>query len=1139
MEQATNTFNKGLQLDTHPIVQGNDTLSDCLNGTLITMNGNEVVLQNDMGNRRVDNAYLPAGYEPVGIKEYGGIIYVAAYNPITNMSQIGSFPSPERKFGIEYEDLGGQIQFSNLRESVVSSDQYWKEYVDNRPNSKETIKYLKQDSILIPLTSDTSLHPGDKFTVYSSYILNNEYNPQITNLNNIIGDKVTSPKNKLYTLQLGILNSQNQFVDVTESLERWNTSNGTILDTSNNSKLIKFNTGYFIAPSFDTSLIDNLSNTINDGTFIQERNKIALNTYAYKLVGPLYLKAMLNHVKSVKYFISGKNDEENNKAILKIRASLEYNCPDGLSGGSGDNEYNTYNTSGTSKLNFVFFEQDISPKNISISGRDKTTYNKINNLYYVDITKEYEIDTEITSNNTTTNKTIIKGLLTIPSMYDDYSVTNNNQTYNYNNDGKGIYVKELSQKIEIDINDLGTSVIKAHTWKFSIKNNILNYGFNAFSEPDVHFKSLQMYLVEIGKTFVINNIRYKIDTNGNIITYNGDNSHDVSLNSDGWIKLSSIDIPYMGSIPVSDITSITPNYDKRKLYNVIFMYWYGNDGPILCKKAQWFLGTGLFDDYYNYKQDFNEITTYDIIPDFTDTVGEIFIEKTSEESTPFEGKYYSFTDTQASSTKLKHKITYNIKPVSSPYINLNDYKCPEHIQPLLNNYRAKYSMTSTSTINNPILDTEIIKKGDINIADSDIYERNGSELNINLVYAANLITNHGVKPIKLFKNISEYIDTYFYDLIANTGFEIYDDSPGKLRIYGDSIKTGSNDSKYIKREGHDTISSEEILTCPYEYTSYGAIVVNSYAKFFDNGSENQTLYNAINSTFNNFICVQYSFDYFKHIPNDSNPGRKVINVWIKANSQNWVLFDQILENDSAEDDTNNANDTIYLSGDNGLKSKIISSLENLSLYIPFDNQALNFGTFIDHSTASYTENISFRVPVTFNYTITKSSTSSSTETNNGNRITFSIKEAIESSTGSTTFSKTKTSKTITINSNNFEEYIIRTLTNFPYCFIHNNTVLDVVEIIGPNNIGDALLYYLKSTVNGVPSTYEAYEKSSNRRTGVSDLEAKIPTLQYTTSLNPSLTPYYRYQIDETYGTGLDYGNVRFIPRVHMEDYEIK
>jgi len=68
------------------MLQGNDVLSDCLNGTIVTMSSNEVILQNDMGNRRVDHAYLPNGYVPVGMKEYGGIIYIAAYNPINQRS---------------------------------------------------------------------------------------------------------------------------------------------------------------------------------------------------------------------------------------------------------------------------------------------------------------------------------------------------------------------------------------------------------------------------------------------------------------------------------------------------------------------------------------------------------------------------------------------------------------------------------------------------------------------------------------------------------------------------------------------------------------------------------------------------------------------------------------------------------------------------------------------------------------------------------------------------------------------------------------------------------------------------------------------------------------------------------------------
>jgi len=48
------------------------------------MNGNEISLQNDMGNRRIKEAFLPPGYIPLGTKEYGGIIYIVCYNPITN-----------------------------------------------------------------------------------------------------------------------------------------------------------------------------------------------------------------------------------------------------------------------------------------------------------------------------------------------------------------------------------------------------------------------------------------------------------------------------------------------------------------------------------------------------------------------------------------------------------------------------------------------------------------------------------------------------------------------------------------------------------------------------------------------------------------------------------------------------------------------------------------------------------------------------------------------------------------------------------------------------------------------------------------------------------------------------------------------
>ena len=43
--QAQNTFNEGMVLDNHPLMTPNTVLTDALNATLVTMNGNEMVLQ--------------------------------------------------------------------------------------------------------------------------------------------------------------------------------------------------------------------------------------------------------------------------------------------------------------------------------------------------------------------------------------------------------------------------------------------------------------------------------------------------------------------------------------------------------------------------------------------------------------------------------------------------------------------------------------------------------------------------------------------------------------------------------------------------------------------------------------------------------------------------------------------------------------------------------------------------------------------------------------------------------------------------------------------------------------------------------------------------------------------------------------
>ena len=100
-KETINTFSDGMSLDLNPLGTPAKTLTNCLNGTLITYNGNELTLQNDMGNTQVGTAALPKGYVPVGMKEYGGIIYVASYNPETKKGQLGCFPSPQQIYTSE------------------------------------------------------------------------------------------------------------------------------------------------------------------------------------------------------------------------------------------------------------------------------------------------------------------------------------------------------------------------------------------------------------------------------------------------------------------------------------------------------------------------------------------------------------------------------------------------------------------------------------------------------------------------------------------------------------------------------------------------------------------------------------------------------------------------------------------------------------------------------------------------------------------------------------------------------------------------------------------------------------------------------------------------------------------------------
>lgn len=146
IRKASNRWTKGLVMDFSPENTQSEVLTHALNATLLTFNGNEMSLQNDMGNARVETAYLPEGYIPVGTCEYGGIIYIVSYSPLEDKSQIGCFPSPERN--VSNKELGeanvciSNSDFQNADGSLVN-----------------TSKYV--------LLKNGKLNPGDKFLVCS------------------------------------------------------------------------------------------------------------------------------------------------------------------------------------------------------------------------------------------------------------------------------------------------------------------------------------------------------------------------------------------------------------------------------------------------------------------------------------------------------------------------------------------------------------------------------------------------------------------------------------------------------------------------------------------------------------------------------------------------------------------------------------------------------------------------------------------------------------------------------------------------------------------------------------------------------------------------------------------------------------
>lgn len=137
-QETINTFDKGLNKDLNPVVTPNNVLTDALNATFVTFNGDELTLQNDSGNTVIPipgkdtPVKLSEGFYPIGIREYGGVLYIVSGKKEEgeeDMIEFGSYPSPE--FAWPKEDINNQIiiqgyDLNNLYSSSVISNLIFK-----------------------------------------------------------------------------------------------------------------------------------------------------------------------------------------------------------------------------------------------------------------------------------------------------------------------------------------------------------------------------------------------------------------------------------------------------------------------------------------------------------------------------------------------------------------------------------------------------------------------------------------------------------------------------------------------------------------------------------------------------------------------------------------------------------------------------------------------------------------------------------------------------------------------------------------------------------------------------------------------------------------------------------------------------
>lgn len=663
-QETVNTFHDGMIMDLNPLVTPNNVVTNALNATLVTMNGNENVLQNDMGNGRIETAYLPEGYVPLGTAQLGGIIYIVSYNPLSKKCQIGSFPSPERNITSD-KFIGSPDKTINCLDFYLKE----KDDVDGyRLISVDGYGFISNPYQKLILTNQITLHPGDKFQIYS---------PQISKAADYISAFNQSDHNPDHNPDLLPKYLKFNIMAITDDGKMTNLNNTLVWQPLTEGDQYKGD--YYIR-----------NNEVDEGNYknIDEyRNLVQsnYNVFQTKTSGKLGIVAELECISS--FDVSWDALKEENTWKIYLYTNWTYN---------NDYSKNQINLFGIYYKSSRYKEEKVIkitnyPTSEGESDTDIKNKNEVTfyNPPYISNIEEYlngnkdepTEPPEPRNNDGTDNQFLISTPITVPSTSDKGAILDLSimplMPF-------GI-LQWMEQNISINLSKLGTGSVDLVQYKYYVEDELvqLSWGLEAYPERNKSINNVTFNFYEINSDILtsIQSSGQKIDNNR--LCNNKWQEYDET--EQDWVNIEGTDLS-LGS-PVKSIINegqssysgfFTENFNKRDLienyvYLVEISIDYNKEKTI--KYYRIFYNSNIFNDYY-YKDNYNDFKEIVLDDEVQNQIQFTFVKRDTqidENSTEFEGKVPSVSDessTEFQKYNILHK--YQGRDNGRLFIRVND-----------------------------------------------------------------------------------------------------------------------------------------------------------------------------------------------------------------------------------------------------------------------------------------------------------------------------------------------------------------------------------------------------------------------------------------------------------------------------------